>query len=271
MPPGLRDQFAGSFVADPHALTPAKVRDLASHVIQDWRTGHDQRIAAEFLREPPDGRTVTGLNACLAAAGQHAIQLLLIPAGGLVPGYACRRCGALSSTGDGCPHGPTETLAVPDLIEEVAVATLTDRGQVETLPDPPGGIAARLRYPLPGPLGLLDGRHLSLAGAVGSIPELVPTIGTRVGGPSTPAFRQGHQSFSCWEPMVLAVGWSSGEADADVGDDGAVPADEYRVQVKLGDFGDVLDHGADPVQELGEGCHVQPGLAVSGEQPVRAQ
>ena len=29
LPPGLRDQFAGSFVADPHTLTPAKVRDLA--------------------------------------------------------------------------------------------------------------------------------------------------------------------------------------------------------------------------------------------------
>jgi Bacterial archaeo-eukaryotic release factor family 10 len=148
LPPGLRDQFAGSFVADPHTLTPAKVRDLASRVIRDWRTGHDQRIAAEFLAEPPDGRTVTGLSACLAAAGQHTIHLLLIPAGGLVPGYACQRCGALSSTGDGCPHGPAESLAVPDLIEEMAVATLGDRGQVETLPDPPGGIAARLRYPL---------------------------------------------------------------------------------------------------------------------------
>jgi len=148
LPPGLRDQFAGSFVADPHTLTPAKVRDLASGVIQDWRTGHDQRIAAEFLGEPPDGRTVTGLSACLAAANRHAIQLLLVPAGGLVPGYACQRCGALSSTGDSCPHGAAESLAVPDLIEELAVATLGDRGQVETLPDPPGGIAARLRYPL---------------------------------------------------------------------------------------------------------------------------
>ena len=148
LPPGLRDQFAGSFVADPHTLTPAKVRDLAGRVIRDWRTGHDQRIVAEFLGEPPDGRTVTGLSACLAAANRHAIQLLLVPAGGLVPGCACQRCGALSSTGDGCPHGPAESLAVPDLLEEVAVATLGDRGQVETLPDPPGGIAARLRYPL---------------------------------------------------------------------------------------------------------------------------
>ena len=51
---------------------------------------------------------------------------------------------------------------------------------------------------------------------------------------------------------MLAVGWSYVEADADVGDDSAVPADEYRVQVELGDLGDVLDHGADPVQQLGK-------------------
>jgi hypothetical protein len=128
-------------------LTPAKVRDLASHVIQARQTGHDQHATAEFLGEPPDGRTVTGLNACLAAANRHAIQLLPVPAGGLVPGYACQQCGALSSTGEGCPHGTAESLAVPDLIEEAAVATLTDHGQVQTLPDPLGGIAARLRYP----------------------------------------------------------------------------------------------------------------------------
>jgi len=93
-------------------------------------------MIAEFLRETPDGRTVTGMSACLAAANRHAIELLLVPAGGLVPGYACRCCGALSSTGDGCPHGIFEAVVVPDLIEELAVATLGDDGQVETLPDP---------------------------------------------------------------------------------------------------------------------------------------
>jgi hypothetical protein len=163
LPAGLRDHFAGSFVADPHTLTPAKVRDLAGRVIQDWGNLQDQHIAAEFLGEPPDGRTVTGLSACLAAAGQHAIQLLLVPAGGLVPGYACQRCGALSSTGDGCPHGAPESLAVPDLIEELAVATLGDGGQVETLCDPPGGIAARLRYAQPLPLWVT--RSIGLDGA----------------------------------------------------------------------------------------------------------
>jgi hypothetical protein len=148
LPAGLRDQFAGCFIADPHTLTPAKVRARADRVIRDWRDLQDQRTTAEFVRQPPDGRTATGLGACLAAAGQHAIQLLLIPADSLVPGYACRRCGALSSTGDGCSHGVCEAVAVPDLIEELAVATLADGGQVETLPDPPGGVAARVRHPL---------------------------------------------------------------------------------------------------------------------------
>ena len=50
LPAGLRDHFAGSFVADPHTLTPAKVRDLAGRVIQDWGNLQDQHIAAEFLR-----------------------------------------------------------------------------------------------------------------------------------------------------------------------------------------------------------------------------
>ena len=59
--------------------------------------------------------------------------------------------------------------------------------------------------------------------------------------------------------MVVTVGWSFAEADADVGDDGAVLADEYRVQVKLGDLGDVFDHGTDPVQELRERRDVQRG------------
>jgi hypothetical protein len=47
---------------------------------------------------PAYGLTATGLSACLAAASQHAIKLLLVPTGGLIPGYACQRCGALSST-----------------------------------------------------------------------------------------------------------------------------------------------------------------------------
>jgi hypothetical protein len=148
LPAALRDQFAGRFVADPHTLTPARVRDLAAAVIADWVSAREEHLLTGFLQQPPDGLAATGLNACLAAAGEHAIQLVLVPAGGLIPGYACQQCGALSGTPGGCPHGLGAALAVPDLIEEIAVSALADGGQVETLTDPPGGIAARLRFPL---------------------------------------------------------------------------------------------------------------------------
>ena len=151
LPARLRDDVAGSFVADPHTLTPAIVRDLAGAVIERWVSQNEQRLVTQLLQEPPGGPTATGLSACLAAATQHAIQLLIVPAGGLLPGYACQSCGTLSSAGTGCPHGAAASLSVPDLIEEITVAALGDGGQVETVREPPAGIAARLRFPMTGP------------------------------------------------------------------------------------------------------------------------
>jgi len=145
-PARLREQFAGSFVADPHTLTPARARDLADGVIADWTARRDQRLAAGIVGDPPDGLTALGLDACIAAAGQHAIDTLLIPADDLVPGYSCRRCGALSRSGEGCPHGADAAVAVPDLIEEITVSVLGDGGQVTALDEPPGRVAARLRF-----------------------------------------------------------------------------------------------------------------------------
>ena len=148
LPVRLRDHVAGSFAVDPHTLTPAKVRGLAGRVIEGWLDRRDQRLLEDFRQEPPDGLAVTGLTACLDAASQHAIRLLAVPAGGLLPGYVCQRCGALSSDGDGCPDGREASRPVPDLIEELTVRTLEDGGQVQTLRDPPAGIAAFLRFPL---------------------------------------------------------------------------------------------------------------------------
>jgi hypothetical protein len=67
---------------------------------------------------------------------------------------------------------------------------------------------------------------------------------------------RGEASFSRREPggpdetgtARVSPRWSFGEADADVGDDGAVLPDEDWVEVEFGDLRDVLDHGADPVQ-----------------------
>jgi hypothetical protein len=148
LPAGVAERFAGSFAVDPHTMTPARVRELSGTVIRDWAQRREQRLLAQLHNEPPDGLTVIGLRGCLAAVNQHAVQLLVVPVGGLIPGFACTRCGALSSTPGGCPDGPAAALGVPDLIEEMVTKTLGDGGEVQALPDPPGDIAARTRFPL---------------------------------------------------------------------------------------------------------------------------
>jgi len=96
----------------------------------------------------PGALTAIGLQPCLAAVNQRAVRLLLVPDSGMIPGFVCQRCGQLSSTGTDCPDWGAASLAVPDLIEEMAVTALEDGARVDAVPDPPGGIAARLRFSL---------------------------------------------------------------------------------------------------------------------------
>jgi len=107
-----------------------------------------QQLVTRIRQEPPGGLAATGLAACLTAVRQHAVHTLAVPAQGLVPGFACRRCGALGATGTDCAHADSAAFAVPDLIEEAAVSAIHDGGQVQAVPGPPGGIAAYLRLPL---------------------------------------------------------------------------------------------------------------------------
>ncbi len=148
LPPDLRDRFAGSFVADTSTLTPARARALASPIIRNWVEKSGQQLVTRIRQEPPGGLAATGLAACLTAVRQHAVHILAMPSQGLVPGFACRRCSAIGATAADCAHPGSAAFAVPDLIEEMAVSTLHDGGQVQAAPDPPGGIAACLRFPL---------------------------------------------------------------------------------------------------------------------------
>jgi peptide chain release factor subunit 1 len=148
LPAGLRDRLAGTFIIDPHTITTARVRELSGTIIEDWVNRRERSLLTQLRQQPPDGRTVTGLNACLTAAGQHAVQQLVVPIGGLIPGFACTRCGVLTSTPGECVDGRLAARQVPDLIEEMVIRTRGDGGQVTALPDPPGDIAGRLRFPL---------------------------------------------------------------------------------------------------------------------------
>jgi len=148
LPSGLRDRVAGSFAADPDAMTPATAGNLARPIIDDWVSMREKWLAVQTrLGEGPyDPLVVSGLYRCLDAVNQRAIQLLIVPVSGMAGGYVCNRCGALSPAGTDCPDGQDQSRWVPDLFEEMVTRTLDDGGQVEALADPPGQVAAHLRF-----------------------------------------------------------------------------------------------------------------------------
>lgn len=147
LPGDVRERFIGSFVVDPHNMTPTRVRELSAPVVARWVSQREQQLVTQILAEPPNGLTVAGLKSCLAGVNQHAVNLLVVPVGGLIPGFACQVCGTLASAPSGCPHQPPTVRPIPDLLEEMSAATLDDGGEVRAVCNPPGDVAARLRFP----------------------------------------------------------------------------------------------------------------------------
>jgi hypothetical protein len=144
----LREQYVGSFAADPHTLTTARVRELAGAVIADWAARREEQLATETIEAALRTDAVIGLPACLAAVNAGAVGMLLIPDQGLIPGFVCGRCGAASLTGDDCPDWGAAASPIPDLLEELAARVLDDDGEVIAVHGPSRAVAARLRFPV---------------------------------------------------------------------------------------------------------------------------
>jgi len=145
LPRAVRAGYAGCFAADPHTLTPARARELAAPVIGHWAEQRERQLAKEVTGATSGVRAAIGLNGCLAAVNADAADLLLIPDHGMVPGYLCERCGVLSVTGEECCDWGAASRAVPDLLEEMALRTLYDGGEVVSVCAPGFSPAARLR------------------------------------------------------------------------------------------------------------------------------
>ncbi|HET9080330.1 MAG TPA: hypothetical protein VFO01_07420 [Trebonia sp.] len=148
LPPAARERFAGSFAADVHTLTPARVRELAAPLAARWATQRAEHLAGQVLDMPPGRLAAAGLEACLAAVNARAAEILIVPGNGLIPGRRCGQCGTLTVAHRRCPECGAVTLPVPDLIEEMVARTLENDGQVYPVHNRPSPLAARLRFPL---------------------------------------------------------------------------------------------------------------------------
>ena len=133
-------------------MTGARVRQLADEVLAEWADGQERRLATALAEQAPGGMTAIGLDACVAAANQHAIQLLMVPDDDVRPGFTCEGCGVLAVASGACPACGELTVGVDDVIEELAVKVTEDGGSVQLVRGSvaPVDVAARRRFPAPG-------------------------------------------------------------------------------------------------------------------------
>ena len=116
--------------------------------LQQCPEQHDRPAVDEILFSSRGASVAIGLPACLAAVNACAVQTLIVPGDGLVPGYECGRCGALSTDADSCPDWGTAALPVPDVIEEMVIRALEDGAQISVIHGAHAPVAARLYFPL---------------------------------------------------------------------------------------------------------------------------
>jgi peptide chain release factor subunit 1 len=152
----LRRKVIGTFVVDPRTTTPGKTREEVERVVEDYERREEEQLVARAMdRVASGGAGATGLDWCLLAANEFAIELLLVDGDTSAPGRVCRRCGWLGLDGAECPVDGNPTDGTDDVIDDMAARVLESSGHVEHVyaatPLREHQVAALLRFPVPPP------------------------------------------------------------------------------------------------------------------------
>jgi peptide chain release factor subunit 1 len=153
LPNDLRSKVVGTFVIDPHTMTPAAARDSAQAVVDAYERHEEEALVGQALeRAATGGLGAVGPEWCLLAVDALAVEHLLVQADATVPGRVCDRCGWLGLAGDECPVDGEPTRETPDVLDEMATRVIGSSGHVEHVrADTPLRdelVAALLRFPV---------------------------------------------------------------------------------------------------------------------------
>lgn len=156
LPNDLRKKVVGTFVADPHTLTPAVARDLAQPAVDEYERREERQLVAQAMeRVATGGLGAEGLEWCLFAVDALAVERLLIQADAAAPGWVCDSCGWLGLEGGVCPVDGHPTRQTADVIDDGAAKVLEASGHVEHVWADTSlrehTVAALLRFPVPRP------------------------------------------------------------------------------------------------------------------------
>ncbi|MCU1494991.1 MAG: hypothetical protein JWO62_2755 [Acidimicrobiaceae bacterium] len=154
VPHDLHQKVIGTFIVDPHTMTPASVSDVAQRVVDDYERREEEKFVSEAIeRVAAGGLGALGIEWCLLATDELAVDRLLVDAYVTEPGRVCDSCGWLGLTGDECPVDGSPTRTTPDVIDEMVTRVLESSGHVEHVhietPLRDHLVAALLRFPVP--------------------------------------------------------------------------------------------------------------------------
>lgn len=152
--PYLRHVFAGSFVVDPHGLTPTMVTEHAMPLEDASRDASEERAIADLLDVVGvGGPHALGLVDAIKAANVRAIEKLIVCGPYVKDGTVCDACGWLDRSDDTCAACGETTRAVPDVVAEVIESTLASGGTVQQVAVASQldmhGVGAVLRFKVP--------------------------------------------------------------------------------------------------------------------------
>jgi peptide chain release factor subunit 1 len=131
--PDLAKRLAGTFVIDPHTMTPATVLEHSKSVAQAFEALEQQRLVDRLLDAAASrGNAVLGVDEATDAANRRAVDTLVIQADRTTPGSVCRSCGwiALDSESQ-CPACGGSVDWVPDIVDALGESVRNSGGSVQ--------------------------------------------------------------------------------------------------------------------------------------------
>lgn len=152
--PYVKERISGSFIIDPHTMSPAIVREHVAGLEEKAISAMQSARIQELLDTVGSGGpAVLGIANVLAAVNAKAVDRLIVSGTFAKEGAVCEGCGWLSRNGSRCPVCGSGTHRTDDVVAEIIEATLAERGEVlqASVASALDGqaIGAILRFPLP--------------------------------------------------------------------------------------------------------------------------
>jgi len=152
----MRSKVAGQFVVDTSTMTPVVIRDQTRKILEAYEQDEELHLVAEVLERVTAGALgAAGLQWCLLAVNEKAVDLLLVQDEVRRPGRACDNCGWLGLAEVECPVCANPTREAADILDEMEAAVIVAGGRVKNVRRGTAldqhTVAARLRFPVPRP------------------------------------------------------------------------------------------------------------------------